>query len=374
MHLPRISLLSGLLLASLGTLHAQSPVLQPSSTPEANPATQPDSIDWDKAKQLYQRSQAGEKLTPEEQAYLDRAKQERARQQGGTTPDAQSPVPKPSTSPAGVPSIPGVRQLLDIPYVPGGTEQQRLDLYLPAASGAVRPLVVYVHGGSWMGFDKSYNYCKECGVLSLLDHGYAVASVNYRLTGNASYPAQIEDCKSAIRFLRAHAAEYGIKSDRIGAWGTSAGGHLVALLGTTGDIRDFDTGANLDQSSKVQCVVDFSGPTDFLNCPPSPSLDLPNGPVCKLLGGTIKANPEKARRASPVYFVTKNAAPFYMLHGDKDDTVPVQQAHLLDDALKKAGVECSLKIFPGLGHSGREFASPQSLSAILQFLDSHLKQ
>ena len=278
---------------------------------------------------------------------------------------AQSPALKPTTPPATIPAMPGVRQLRDIPYVPGGSERQRLDLYLPAAGGPARPLIVWVHGGSWLAGDKN-----ACVAPWLLDRGYAIASIDYRLSGNAIYPAQIEDCKAAIRFLRAHAAEYGIKPDRIGAWGASAGGHLVALLGTTGDIRDFDIGANLDQSSKVQCVVDASGPTDFLNCAPSPALDNPNGPLSRLLGGTVKANPEKARRASPVYFVNKNAAPFFIMHGDKDDTVPVQQAHLLDAALKKAGAECALTIFPGSGHSGREFYEQQT---ILPFLDRHLK-
>ena len=177
--------------------------------------------------------------------------------------------------------MPGVRLSRDIPYVPGGHELQRLDLYLPEADKSARPLVIWVHGGGWNSGSKD-----GCTARWLVEYGYAVASINYRLSTHAIYPAQIEDCKSAIRFLRAHASEYGIKPDRIGAWGASAGGHLVALLGTTGDIRDFDTGTNLDQSSKVQCVVDWFGPTDFLHwgsAIPDWLLDSPTTAVAKLL-------------------------------------------------------------------------------------------
>jgi len=285
---------------------------------------------------------------------------------------AQSPTPQPSPTPAATPSMPGVRLSRDIPYVPGGHELQRLDLYLPEADKSARPLVIWVHGGGWNSGSKD-----GCTARWLVEYGYAVASINYRLSTHAIYPAQIEDCKSAIRFLRAHASEYGIKPDRIGAWGASAGGHLVALLGTTGDIRDFDTGTNLDQSSKVQCVVDWFGPTDFLHwgsAIPDWLLDSPTTAVAKLLGGRVQENQENARRASPVNFVNKDAAPFLIMQGGKDTSVPLQQSQLLDAALKKAGVESTLTVFPGDGHGGPSFNSKPATTAILQFLDSHLKQ
>jgi len=267
--------------------------------------------------------------------------------------------------------MPGVRQVFDVPYVTGGHEAQKLDLYIPENTKSALPLLVYIHGGGWAKGDK--NGCPGRGFAT---HGYVVASLNYRLSQDAIFPAQIEDCKAAIRFLRAHASEYKIQGDRVGVWGGSAGGHLVAMLGTTGDIRDFDTGANLDQPSKVQCVVDWYGPTDFLHWgeKPNPALDTLNTGIAKLIGGTITENPEKARRASPIYFVKKDAAPFLIMHGDKDTLVPIQQSQILDAALKKVGVECKLVVIPGARHADPIFKSEPNQALILQFFDQHLKQ
>ena len=280
---------------------------------------------------------------------------------------AQNSVPAPGSS---GPGVQGARELCDIPYVSGGDARQRLDLYLPAAGVPPRPLVVWVHGGGWTGGDKN-----NCPAKWLVERGYVVASIGYRLSVQAIYPAQIEDCKAAIRFLRAHAADYGIKADRIAAWGASAGGHLVALLGTTGNIRDFDTGANLDQPSNVQCVVDWFGPTDFLHYGsqnPDKALDTLNNPAAKLIGGRVLENVEKARRASPINFVTKESPPFLIMQGDNDPTVPAQQSEILDAALKNAGVVSTLKIFPGTGHGGPAFMSRPSLALIKEFLDQNL--
>jgi len=282
---------------------------------------------------------------------------------------AQSPAPQPAT----LPTTSAVRQLGDIPYVIDGHKHQQLDLFLPAADGPARPLVVTVHGGGWSGGSRKEYYALG---IALVNKGYVVASIDYRLSQDAIYPAQIEDCKAAIRFLRAHASEYGIAPNRVGAWGQSAGGHLVALLGTTGDIRDFDTGANLDQSSKVQCIVDWYGPTDFLHFgePPLPIVNNPNNAGSRLINGMAGAvAPEKARRASPVYFVNKNSSPFLIMHGDKDNTVPLQQSQILEAALKKSGSECALMVLSGAGHGGPAFKSPEATAAVLQFLDRHLK-
>lgn len=280
---------------------------------------------------------------------------------------AQSAAPQAPALPAKAPALPGIRQVRDIPYVVGGHERQKLDLYLPTASGSACPLVIWVHGGGWSGGSR-----KDCPAIRLAERGYAVASIDYRLSQDAIYPAQIEDCKAAVRFLRAHAMEYGIQPKHIGAWGGSAGGHLVSLLGATGDIRDFDTGANLDQSSQVQCVVDWFGPTDFLHYgdPPSKAVYDPNSAGARLLGGK---DPEKARRASPLYFVNKDAAPFLIMQGDKDNLVPLQQSQVLEAALKQNGVECNLMIFSGAGHGGPVFTSPASMATICQFLDRHLR-
>jgi acetyl esterase/lipase len=275
--------------------------------------------------------------------------------------------------PAPAPAAPGgVRTLRDLPYVPNAAPRQRLDLYLPAQpGGAPRPLVAWIHGGGWRAGSKS-----GCPALGLLPLGYDAASIEYRFSQDAIYPAQIQDCKAAIRWLRAHAAQYGYDPNRIGVWGASAGGHLVAMLGVTGRVSDFDTGANLDQSSAVQCVVDFYGPADFLrwgNAVPDPSRAPAGSVIEQLLGGPVATHPALARQASPVYFVTKDAAPFLILHGDHDPLVPLQQSQELQAALQKDGVESTLQVVPGAGHGGAGFSTPENLKLINDFLNRHLK-
>ena len=150
-----------------------------------------------------------------------------------------------------------------------------------------------------------------------------MASINYRLSQHAVFPAQIEDCKAAIRWLRANAAKYHLDPDHIGVWGASAGGHLVAMLGTTGGVKELEgKGGNLDQSSRVQCVVDWFGPTDLATM--GGSHDNPASPDRQLIGGPVQENKEKARKASPLTYVSKDSAPFLIMHGDKDNMVPLQ--------------------------------------------------
>jgi acetyl esterase/lipase len=274
-----------------------------------------------------------------------------------------SPAPRPAVPP-------NVRVLRDLAYVPDGTARQKLDLYLPQAPGPARPLVAYIHGGGWKAGSKDH-----CPAIALVGRGYAVASIEYRFSQDAIYPAQIEDCKAAIRWLRAHSAEYGIDPQHIGVWGASAGGHLVALLGVTGQIKDFDTGANLDQSSAVQCVVDFFGPTDFLHYGehPDPARDTASSSVAQLLGGTIETHEDLARKASAVYYITKDAAPFLIVHGDHDPLVPLQQSQELQADLQKAGVSCTLMVVPGGGHGGAGFMTPERQKAGLDFFNRYLK-
>ncbi len=270
---------------------------------------------------------------------------------------------------------PAPREFRDVPYVTGGHERQRLNLFLPSvAPGAGKmPLIVSVHGGGWDGGNKEQAFPGP-----LLERGYAVASIDYRLSRDAIYPAQIEDCKAAIRWLRAHAADYGIDPARIGVWGASAGGHLVALLGTTGQTRRFDMGENLDQSSAVSCVVDWFGPSDFLHCWGTSSD--PNvrsyitGPfAAKLLGGPAREHEDLAHAASPIEFVDAHTAPFLIQHGDKDPVVPLSQSQILDAALKKAGVESTLVVVPGAGHGDAAFLQGSVIDQTLAFFDKHLK-
>ena len=259
----------------------------------------------------------------------------------------------------------GTKVLRDLEYVKGGHERQKLDLYLPEkVEQAPLPVIVWIHGGGWRGGSKD-----NCPAMGFATQGYAVASINYRLSQHATFPAQIEDCKAAIRWLRANAAKYHFDPDHIGVWGASAGGHLVALLGTTGDLKKWDVGDNLNQSSRVQAVVDFFGPTDFRNLKGDAE-----SPVSKLLGGPAAENKEKAAAASPVTYVAKGDPPFLIIHGDMDPLVSVSQSEVLAEALKKAGDDVTLKVLPGAKHGGREFATPETRKVIREFFDKHLKK
>lgn len=268
----------------------------------------------------------------------------------------------------------------DLSYVEGGHERHKLDLYLPkpAAGQSVvlnskRPLVVWIHGGGWRAGSKN-----GCPAVPLVGRGFVVASINYRLSSHAVFPAQIHDCKAAIRWLRANAAEYQIDAKKIGVWGSSAGGHLVALLGTSGDVKDLEGDlGNLDQSSRVQAVCDWFGPTDLLlmnqHAGESGTMnhDAPNSPESKLLGGTLQDIPDKARRAAPLTYVTSDDPPFLIVHGEEDVLVSWQQSQLLMDSLKAAKCKATLTIVSGAGH-GR-FKDPQVTQDSLKFFADVLK-
>jgi acetyl esterase/lipase len=284
-----------------------------------------------------------------------------------TQTPARRPTPTLPTALAGK-----LRIERDLVYAEPEGHPQHLDLFVPKEGAGPFPLVVWIHGGGW----QSGSRAGAGGVLRLTPFGYAAASIDYRLTDVAKFPAQIEDCKAAIRWLRAHAAQYRIDPDRIGVWGASAGGHLVALLGTTGNTREFDVGANLDVSSRVQAVCDFYGPSDFLatiNSPNAHVLNTADGPVGKLLGGPPSEMADAARRASPVTYVAKDNAPFLIVHGTLDPTVPPTQSQILYDMLMQTGVEAQLHFIPGAKHGGPEFSTPEVNAMIRAFFDRHLK-
>lgn len=263
----------------------------------------------------------------------------------------------------------GARELHDVPYVTGGHERQKLDLYLPAKNGSLHPVLAWIHGGAWEAGNKDF-----CPAKVLLAKNYAVVSIGYRLSQHAIFPAQIEDCKAAIRWLRAHAAEYDIDPNRIGVWGESAGGHLAAMLGTTGKMRDFDVGENLDQSSAVECVIDWYGPSDFAHYGNRPPNMDPKNAYARLIGGLPTEHLDQVKRSSPISYVQADAAPFLIMQGDKDPIVPAQQSEELDAALHKVGVESTLRIVSGAGHGGPAFVSPANIEAMSSFLDHHLLQ
>jgi acetyl esterase/lipase len=257
----------------------------------------------------------------------------------------------------------------DLAYVSDGHPRQKLDLYVPDADGPV-PLIVYIHGGAFRMGDKG-----DRPPLEYVAEGYALAAMNYRLSQHALFPAQIEDCKAAVRWLRAHAHGYGLDPDRFAAGGVSAGGHLAAMVGTAGHERAFDVGAHLEVSSRVQAVVDFFGPTDFLQMdahrlPGGMVHDAPESPESELVGGPIQEHPERVARANPVTYVTAEAPPFLIIHGDRDPLVPHHQSVLLADALRRAGVPVTFYTVPGGGHGG--FDDPRVPELTKTFLQEHL--
>jgi acetyl esterase/lipase len=251
---------------------------------------------------------------------------------------------------------PGVTVHRDLAYTPDPHPRQHLDLYLPPGDAPL-PLIVWVHGGAFRAGSKDDFVPAEYLAL-----GYAIASVNYRLSQHALWPAQIVDCKAAVRWLRAHAGDYGLDPERFAAWGPSAGGHLVAMLGVTGHGSAYDQGEHLDILSSVSAVVDYFGPTDFLQMdahrlPEGMEHDPADSPESELVGGAIQEHPERVAAANPVTYVTGDAPPFLIVHGERDPLVPHHQSVLLYEALQTAGVPVELYTVPGGGHGG--FTDPR---------------
>ncbi len=281
-----------------------------------------------------------------------------------------------SRSPGGVQpvaSVPeGTKANRDLVYVEGGHERHKLDLFIPDNTSTPLPLIIWVHGGGWQNGSK-----EGCPPLraGYTNQGYAVASINYRLSGHAIFPAQIEDCKAAIRWLRAHARQYNLDPKRFGVWGSSAGGHLVALLGTSGDVKEFDVGANLDQPSRVQAVCDYYGPTDFTTFVTTPGYERhadEESPEAKLLGGAVLKNKDRATRVNPITYVSKDDPPFLIVHGDEDKTVPLNQSQLLFESLRKAGTTVHFHTIHGAGH-GNGFGGRNIDTMVSAFFEKSLK-
>lgn len=267
----------------------------------------------------------------------------------------------------------------DIEYARFGDDPLLLDVYVPKPADKEQsvesyPCIVWIHGGAWRAGTKA-----NPRIRWLTGHGYVVASIEYRLSQQALFPAQIHDCKGAVRWLRAHSDQFQINPQRIGVAGSSAGGHLVALLGTSGGVEALEgtTGGNADQSSRVQAVLDQFGPTDFtlMNAHALPGSridhDAPNSPESRLIGGPVQENKEKAATANPITYVTADDPPLLIMHGDRDLLVPHSQSELLEEAYRKAKLPVELHTVKGAGHGWR---SNRELDAmIVQFFDRHLK-
>ena len=258
----------------------------------------------------------------------------------------------------------------DIEYGKAGERSLKLDLLRPKEQGQKRlPVVAFIHGGGWQGGDKASGIAR---IVPLVAGGdYVGVSIGYRLSGEATWPAQIHDCKAAIRWLRANADKHQIDPERIGVWGSSAGGHLVSLLGSSGDVKELEgDNGSPGYSSRVQCVVDYCGPSAFTAfVADSPRMREPNSPVYKLFGGPLSERQEQAAAASPVTHVSKDDPAFLVVHGTNDRTVPIAQAELFAAALEKAGVDVTFVRLQGGGHG---IGGAEISRRVSQFFDKHL--
>ncbi len=246
----------------------------------------------------------------------------------------------------------------------------KLDLYLPDAAPA--GLIVWVHGGAWRSGSRA-----DVDLKGLVDLGWAIASVDYRLSTTAHFPAQAHDIKAAIRFLRAHVATYNFPAHRFVLAGSSAGGHLAALVGVTNGDRELEgiVGEDLRESSAVQALVILYGAsnlTTILAQSTPPGLALRGPALDLLLGGKPDSVPALAQLASPVFHVDSSDPPLLLEHGDQDPQMPINQAHELAGAYEKLGLSVVFKVMHGSAHGGPAFTDPANLALIDQFLRTHL--
>ena len=262
----------------------------------------------------------------------------------------------------------------NLAYAETDNPRQTLDLFLPRVhSTNPLPLIVFIHGGGWRKGSKESGSSRLVPFVASGD--YIGASINYRLTNEAQWPAQIHDCKAAIRWLRGNAGALGIDADKIAVWGSSAGGHLVSMMGTSGDVKLLEgtLGRHLDQSSRVSAVVNFFGPENFITMvQQESSIDRTSRdyPEALLLGGRVQDQPEVAKYASPVTWITDDDPPFLTAHGTRDPLVPYAQATELDRGLEAAGVFSILITMKDAGHG---FKSVELDRIIRAFLDQTLR-
>ncbi|WP_207670910.1 alpha/beta hydrolase [Caloramator sp. E03] len=274
------------------------------------------------------------------------------------------------------------RKYLDIPYA-NNSNAQKLDIYLPDEGEGQFPVIVAIHGGAFAIGDKKDIQLNP--QLNALKRGYAVVSVNYRLSGEALFPAGIMDLKAAIRWIKANADKYGFNPNKIAAWGGSAGGYYSVMLGATPMIKEFEdlTMGNSEYSCEIQAVVDWFGPTNFLKMDeqlaqaglgPTDHND-EDSPESRLLGGKITEIPERVEYANPINYITKNMPPIFIQHGDKDHIVPFGQSILLVEKLKEVvGSErFYFETLNGADHADPAFENPENIEKVLNFLDKYLK-
>ncbi|HEY6167035.1 MAG TPA: alpha/beta hydrolase [Verrucomicrobiae bacterium] len=264
------------------------------------------------------------------------------------------------------------RVLRDLEYARVGEHALKLDLRLPANSRNPAPLLIYIHGGAWRSGSKT-----EVPVSGLLEKGFAIASVDYRLTPIAPFPANVHDIKASIRFLRANAGEFGCDPKRFAIVGSSAGGHLAALVGVSNGHTELEgaVGAHRGVSSDVQAIVSFFGAANLQSIlgqstPRGLSVRVPA--LQLLLDGQPDEKPALARLASPVAHVDALDPPLLLIHGDADPQMPLEQSRELHAAYQTAKCPVEFVVLPGSGHGGKEFYDVERLALVENFLRKHL--
>jgi acetyl esterase/lipase len=289
----------------------------------------------------------------------------------------EEPVSKPTESPT---TLLPVKVQRDILYETIDKQKLYLDLAMPKEGGPY-PCVVMFHGGAWLTGsrrdlsvgDRGKNGKVLPSVIELVaSHGYVVVSVGYRLAPKFQFPAQIEDARSAVRFLRANAKKYNIQPNEIAAMGFSAGGHLALLLGLANNVKSWDVGNNTNESTQVQCVVDYFGPTDLSLYANSPGLE--DAYLVPVFGKACKTDPDVYKKASPISYVSKDAPPILMIHGTFDLIVPIIHSENLLKKLKGVGTTAKLITVSGEGHGWVGLEATRTTNEAITFLNAHLKK
>jgi acetyl esterase/lipase len=271
------------------------------------------------------------------------------------------------------------RKWLDVAYATK-SQAQKLDIYIPDEGEGPFPVILSIHGGAFKSGDKGDG--QVIPMLEGIKRGYAVVSINYRLSGEAIFPAQIYDVKAAVRWIRANAKQFKLNPEKIAAWGGSAGGHLASMVGTSGNVKELEdlSQGNPNQSSRVQAVVDWFGPTDFLKMDAqlkeskvsNPQIhSIPDSPESELIGKNLVDAPELVKAANPETYITKDDPPFFIQHGLIDHLVPYQQSVNLASKLEQViGKEkVIIELLPGTDHGGPNYETEQNINKVFAFLN-----
>lgn len=266
-----------------------------------------------------------------------------------------------------------VEVLKNVVYVNRDGKELHMNVFYPKAATAPLPCIVYIPGSAWMQQNLDM---ATSNLIRLSARGYVIACVEYRPSSVAQFPAQAQDAKTAVRFMRKNAALYHVDTDNVFAWGDSSGGHTSLLTGLTHGNAELDTDVYGEFSDRVNAIIDYFGPSELDAISKIPNMLNQNpesSPEALLIGGSIAANPERARQASPIYYINRESPPTLVAHGNRDFLVPLSQSDLVAEALEKAGVDYEYYCMIGAGHGGPQFWNDEMLDVVEKFMRRHMK-